>query len=340
MNLIIYTGLKKITMQEPGLQNEVINTLENSITPLLEQYLKPVEENWQPADFLPDSRSESFAKEVRDIQEIAQSMSYDLLVSLIGDTITEEALPNYETWLMSIKGISASSGLSKWVRGWTAEENRHGDLLNRYLYLSGRVDMKQFEISTQYLISDGFDTQAGNDPYQSFIFTSFQELATNISHRRVASQVKKLGDDRLGKICGVIAADEARHANAYKDFINIMLEMDPSGILLAFQEIMKKKIVMPAHNLRGLGDAPGKLFDEFSYAAQRTNVYTTQDYIKILQSLLNEWRIGDLLDLSPDAKRAQDYLMLLPKRLERISSRMKIPQMKFSFKWVSKSNKF
>jgi acyl-[acyl-carrier-protein] desaturase len=24
---------------------------------------------------------------------------------------------------------------------WTSEENRHGDLLNKYLYLSGRVNM-------------------------------------------------------------------------------------------------------------------------------------------------------------------------------------------------------
>ena len=322
-------------MQDFGLQNEVLNTLESSISPLLEQYLKPVEENWQPADFLPDSRSESFIEEVREIQELAQGMSYDLLATLIGDTITEEALPSYETWLMSIKGISESQGLSQWVRSWTAEENRHGDLLNRYLYLCGRVDMKQFEISTQYLISDGFNTQTGRDPYESFIFTSFQELATNISHRRVASQVKKLGDDRLSKICGLIAGDEARHANAYKKFISIILEMDPSGTILAFEQMMKKKVVMPAHNLRGQGDAPGKLFDEFSYAAQRTNVYTTQDYIEILESLLSEWGIEYLRDLSGDAKRAQDYLMLLPKRLERISSRMKIPKGEFRFKWIS-----
>ncbi len=25
-----------------------------------------------------------------------------------------------------------------WTRHWTAEENRHGNLLNKYLYLSGR----------------------------------------------------------------------------------------------------------------------------------------------------------------------------------------------------------
>jgi hypothetical protein len=33
-----------------------------------------------------------------------------------------------------------------WTRRWTAEENRHGDLLNKYLYLSGRVDMRQIEV--------------------------------------------------------------------------------------------------------------------------------------------------------------------------------------------------
>ena len=29
-----------------------------------------------------------------------------------------------------------------WTRAWTAEENRHGDLMNKYAYLSGRVDMR------------------------------------------------------------------------------------------------------------------------------------------------------------------------------------------------------
>ncbi len=33
-----------------------------------------------------------------------------------------------------------------WTRQWTAEENRHGDLLNKYLYLCGKVDMRQIEV--------------------------------------------------------------------------------------------------------------------------------------------------------------------------------------------------
>jgi acyl-[acyl-carrier-protein] desaturase len=32
---------------------------------------------------------------------------------------------------------------AQWVRQWTSEENRHGDLLNKYLYLSGRVNMRE-----------------------------------------------------------------------------------------------------------------------------------------------------------------------------------------------------
>jgi ferritin len=37
------------------------------------------------------------------------------------------------------------NGWSKWIRQWTSEENRHGDLLNKYLYLSGRVNMREVE---------------------------------------------------------------------------------------------------------------------------------------------------------------------------------------------------
>jgi hypothetical protein len=48
------------------------------------------------------------------------------------------------------------NGWSKWIRQWTSE-NRHGDLLNKYLYLSGRVNMREVEMTTQHLISDGFD---------------------------------------------------------------------------------------------------------------------------------------------------------------------------------------
>ena len=201
-------------------RKEVMTTIGESMDEFITKYLRPIEENWQPSDLLPDSKDPNFIDEIKEIQELAHQMDYDLFTVLIGDTITEEALPTYEAWLMGVDGVDQDKGnnWSKWIRAWTAEENRHGDLLNKYLYLSGRVNMREFEITTQYLLADGFDIQTSMDPYRNFVYTSFQETATNISHRRVATFSNKTGNTRLAKICGVIAADEARHANAYKHF--------------------------------------------------------------------------------------------------------------------------
>jgi acyl-[acyl-carrier-protein] desaturase len=317
---------------------EVMQTIEKSMGELLTKYLKPIEENWQPADLLPDAKNPNFFEEVKEIQALAQEMDYDLFAVLIGDTITEEALPTYESWLMCVDGVDSGNGdklgWGQWVRSWTAEENRHGDLLNKYLYLTGRVNMREMEISTQHLINDGFDIQTGRDPYKNFVYTSFQELATNISHRRVASLAKKGGNLRLAKICGVIAADEARHATAYANFIKRIFELDPNEMMLAFENMMKKKIVMPAHFLRETGDKIGDLFTHFSDAAQRVMVYTTQDYIDILESLLKEWDISNITGLNDQSEKARDYLMALPQRLVRISDRLVVPSKRYEFKWI------
>lgn len=316
---------------------EVMQTIEKSMDELLKKYLKPIEENWQPSELLPDSHSPEFFEEITEIQQLAKEMDYDLWAVLIGGAITEEALPTYESWLMNVEGVDqeGNNGWSRWVRAWTAEENRHGDLLNKYLYLSGRVNMREMEISIQHLINDGFDIGTSFDPYRNFVYTSFQELATNVSHRRVATMSKKAGNHRLAKIFGIIAADEARHANAYIDFINRIFKLDPSQAMLAFEDMMKKKIVMPAHFMRETGGTIGELFSHFSEAAQRIMVYTTNDYIDIIESLLKQWNIENIKELNDSAERARDYLMALPNRLKRISERIKIPEKQYEFKWIA-----
>ena len=319
-------------------RREVMKHIEGFMLDNMFNYLKPVEDIWQPTDFLPDSSSPEFYDQVKDLQASARELPYDLMIVLIGDTITEEALPTYESWLATVEGVSKeeTGGWMKWLRHWTGEENRHGDLLNKYLYLSGRVDMRQLEISTQYLIADGFDIQTDRDPYRNFVYTSFQEMATNISHRRVASLSKKSGDNLLAKMCGVIAADEARHANAYQAFIKQILKVDASEALLAFEDMMRKKIVMPAHLLKEAGKTMEATFDHFSNAAQRLGVYTSADYIDIIKHLLKEWQVESLTELNDAGEKARDYLMALPDRLTRIADRMKTPELEYEFAWVKK----
>ena len=318
-------------------RREVMTHIEKYMLEKMGEFLKPIDTIWQPSDLLPDSTRESFVTEIKELQESSAGLSYDLIAVLIGDTITEEALPTYESWLTMVEGVSRDEegGWMKWTRQWTAEENRHGDLLNKYLYLSGRVNMRMMEVSTQYLIADGFDIGTGADPYRNFIYTSFQEMATNISHRRVATQAKQYGDTLLSKMCGVIAADEARHAKAYKYFISKVFEIDPNEAMIAFEDMMRKKIVMPAHFLREVGLRVGQTFGHFTDAAQRLGIYTAMDYVDIMKELIEEWHIESAIDLNEAGEKARDYITNLPSRLIRVAERMKNPMLEYKFSWIN-----
>lgn len=315
---------------------EVMQLLEKKIDSFMNDFLIPVEKIWQPTDLLPHSETDTFIEDVTELREIAKDLPYDFWVVLVGDTITEEALPTYESWLMEVDGVDneGRNGWSKWVRHWTGEENRHGDVLNKYLYLSGRVNMKEVEQTTHHLINDGFDIGTGKDPYKNFVYTSFQELATYVSHNRVAQIAKKFGDKKLHKMCNLIAGDEMRHHLAYSEFVNQIFKVDPSEMMLAFQHMMKLKITMPAHFLRESGEKISTAFEQFSTSAQKLGVYTSMDYVDIMQKLIDKWEIDKINGLTDEAEKARDFIMKLPERMKKISERLILPDETHIFKWV------
>jgi acyl-[acyl-carrier-protein] desaturase len=323
-------------MSSKNVRLEVMRFMEQDIQTFMQDYLIPADKIWQPTDLLPNSESDTFLEDIRELREIAKDLPYDFWVVLVGDTITEEALPTYESWLMEIDGVNNEerNGWAQWIRHWTGEENRHGDVLNKYLYLSGRVNMREVEISTQHLISDGFDIGTSKDPYKNFVYTSFQEMATYVSHNRVSQIAKQYGEKSLAKMCRLIAGDEMRHHTAYAEFVNRIFQVDPSEMMLAFQYMMKQKITMPAHFLRESGNTISTAFDHFSDAAQRIGVYTASDYVDIFQKLIDKWQIDKITSLSDEAEKARDYLMKLPDRMRKISERMVLPKDSHIFSWV------
>lgn len=324
-------------MSSKNVRLEVMKFLEKDVESLIEKYLIPIENIWQPTDFLPNSEGDTFFEEVREIRELSKELPYDFWVVLVGDMITEEALPTYESWLMDVEGIDQvdrENPWGKWIRQWTGEENRHGDVLNKYLYLSGRVNMREIEKTTQYLIADGFDIGTDRDPYKNFVYTSFQELATYVSHNRVAKIAREKGNKQLAKMCKIIAGDEMRHHHAYSEFVERIFKVDPSQMMMAFHYMMKQKITMPAVFLRESGNAISTAFDEFSNTAQRIGVYTSNDYVEILEKLIARWEIDKITNLTDEAEKARDYLMKLPARMYRLADRIKIPENSFQFKWV------
>ena len=207
------------------------------------------------------------------------------------------------------------------------------DLLNKYLYLSGRCDMKAVEQTIHRLIYNGFNANTNNDPYQAMVYTSFQERATKISHVNTGKLADKAGDNTLSRICKTIAGDEARHEKAYKSFMSKIFEADPNGGLKAFEAMMRKQIAMPAL-LMGQGGKKSNLFEDFSAITQKIGVYTTWDYANIIEHLVSVWKIETLTGLKDGAAKAQDYLCTLAARYKRIAERMKLPD-EINLTWLN-----
>jgi acyl-[acyl-carrier-protein] desaturase len=311
-----------------GLQAEV----QREMTLLL-----PVDKAWQPTDYLPDMEAEDWTERVQAFRKQSQDVSDALLVVLVGDMVTEEALPSYAVSLnalvLDLEGNSPKAW-ARWLRGWTAEENRHGDLLNAYLRMTGRVDMRAVEVTVQHLIANGFNPRTYPDPYNGLIYTSFQERATRISHGNVGKLVQGMGDGNLAKICARIAGDEARHEQFYTRMMNEVFNRDPDGAMLAFRHMLRTIVAMPGR-LMFDGRDPD-LFDHFAVVAQRQKVYTVYDYAAIIAHLIQAWDVPNR-KCTGKAAKAQEWLCRQGERYDSVADEVSAeiesrPQHPFS--WI------
>jgi acyl-[acyl-carrier-protein] desaturase len=308
---------------------EVMSMLKDFVAETVDKDLLNPDDCWQPTDFLPDFSKVDVYEEVKQLRERTDCIPDTVITSLVGNMITEEALPSYQTYFNLVvneeRDLTSTNGWVRWSRAWTAEENRHGDLLNKYLYLTGRCDMKAVEQTIHRLISNGFNANTNNDPYQTLVYTSFQERATKISHTNTGKLADKAGDNTLSRICKTIAGDEARHEKAYKSFMSKIFEIDPSGALKSFEQMMRKQIVMPSIAM-GEGSKKPNIFADFSAITQKIGIYTSLDYANIIDHLVTLWKVETLTGLQDGMAKAQDYLCNLSARYKKIAERMKLPE--------------
>lgn len=335
----------------PG-RREALQKLELAIPGMREQTrtaMAGIARVWQPSDMLPSfTEPEKAFEDIRSIQRRARNLSPELLLVLIGDTVTEDGLPLFTSRLFTLHGLPAGErgdaharqgNLQRWFNQWTGEEHRHGELLKMYLRMTGRVDMPAFERTVQLFLEDGMDVGIEADPYKGFIYTSFQELATQRSHMNVAKLAKQQGDPYLAQLCGQIASDEGAHARAYCAFVKTFFEHDPDGMMRALSDMLSKGIVMPAHNMREVDPGgnvlqPGATYEYFSNVAQQLGVYTTKDYAEISAHLLRQWKIGqnnagkwEVLPyeaLREEGQHAQHTIIRIQNVLERLAARANI----------------
>ncbi|PUZ39602.1 hypothetical protein GQ55_9G338100 [Panicum hallii var. hallii] len=296
--------------------------------------LKPVEASWQPSDMLPDPAalgSDGFHAACLELRAGAAEVPDELLVCLVANMVTEEALPTYPSGLNRFEVVRDTTGAdptpwARWIRGWSAEENRHGDVLNRYMHLSGRFDMREVERTVQRLIRDGMSFHAPvRSPYHGFVYLTFQERATAIAHGNTARLVGAPGaaDAALARICGTVAADEKRHEAAYTRIMGKLFEVEPDAAVRAMAYMMHHRIDMPTGFINDGRHSGRDFYDRFIAIAQLAGTYTVSDYRSILEHLIGQWGVKELASgLSGEGRRARDYLCALPNKMQRMEEKV------------------
>jgi acyl-[acyl-carrier-protein] desaturase len=311
--------------------------LEPTVRQLLPQ-LRPVADCWQPSDFLPDLTAEGWQDGVQALRRDAAGLSDEVLVVLVGNIVTEEALPSYQTALNRFAGMTDATGTephawAQWSRGWTAEEKRHGDVTRAYLMLSGRVCLRTVEVTVQHLLRNGFDTCAEGDPYRGLAYASFQEHATKTSWNQLGKICGEQGAPLLHRICGVVAADEARHERVYAALLREVVLRDPDGALEALDATLCRSIVMPARTMHDGHD--GRLFTHFADVGQRIGVYGLRDYAANMDQLIATLGVTSLVGLSGEAERAREAICALPARFRALAEEREArPARPVAFRWI------
>ena len=114
----------------------------------------------------------------------------------------------------------------------------------------------------------------------------------------------------LGSIVNSIAADDAKHYTFYRNVFKEILKIDPTRALQSAAEIM------PAIDMPGLS-MPG--FREMADVVRRVGIYGPRDYKTIVEEAIKFWEIEFLTGLNDIAQKAQEKILSIPKRLEKVA---------------------
>ena len=285
---------------------EVLDDLEEFVGQLMERHVRK-RDLWFPTDLLNENELDDEEAYRQTLRERVKGFPDPLRVALALNLITEEGLPHFHRILAVYLGDD--SHWSRWNNMWTAEEDRHGAVIHDYSRNSAVFDNRSVEQLQYFFIEEGFNPGWDRDPYQVFVYTTLQERATQVSHANTGRLAGE-HEPQLRYILGKVASDEARHFAFYREVFREVLERDPDRALAS------AAAVMPAIDMPAI-DMPG--FKEFADVVRRAGIYGPRDYLKIVQEQIEFWRIESLTGLKETGRVAQEKILGIPKRLQRIA---------------------
>ncbi len=282
--------LMSLTGPERG-EASLLAEIEPAIAKLVDRHLSVAKE-WFPHDYIPYSQGRDFDKEpwTPDQPRLTGIAQTAFEVNLL----TEDNLPSYHHLIRAI--FEKGDGAWKfWVHRWTAEEGRHAIVIRDYLVVTRNIDPVMLERGRMQNMQLGYDRPM--KILRGLAYTSFQELATRVSHQNTG---KYSADPVADRIMSRVAQDENLHMVFYRDALSAAFEVDPSAVVKAIAEEVLT-FEMPGAGITGFVRKAAKMADAGIYDLRI-------HHDDILWPLLRHWRVFERTDLDAEAERARDNL--------------------------------
>ncbi len=288
---------------------EVLRDMEGRVKELMETHERK-RELWLPSDLLsapPDECSDTFLATLR---ERASGIPDHARAAVALNLLTEEGLPHFHRLIAVYLGDD--SHWRVWNNLWTAEEDRHGQVLHDYVRDTHLLKQRRLEEMQFEYLKNGFHPDWDKDPYRVFVYTTVQERATQHSHAETGKIVGQY-EPQLGVVLSHVAKEEARHYTFYRTIFEEILKRDPN------QALHSASFIMPAIDMPGV-TMPG--FKDLADVIRRAGIYGPRDYLRIVQEQIRYWKIETLTELNELGRKAQEKILGIPTRLKRIAEHM------------------
>ena len=162
-----------------------------------------------------------------------------------GFTGVEMYLPDYTSKILHL--VRKSRGRAWFQANWGYEESKHSIALDTWLVRSGKRTQEQVREYGDALLEKEWDMPF-NTPTQMMVYTTLQELATQLNYRRLRELARQENDEALVATLNFIGRDEAAHHKFFKDGVKLLLEEDRDKTLEDIQ-IVLSQFKMPAIDL-------------------------------------------------------------------------------------------
>lgn len=288
---------------------EVLADLEEVVHQLMERH-EAKRILWFPSELLAPAPDTDPDHHIRELRARSAGISLPARVALALNMLTEEGLPHFHRLLATYLG--GDTFWSKWTNLWTAEEDRHGAVLHDYMHDTRILDNPVLERMQFEYLKAGFEPTWDKDPYRVFVYTTLQERATQVSHANTGKLAGSY-EPTIGTVLANVAKEEARHYTFYRTVFKEVLARDPNTALQSAAEIMPS-IDMPGVNMPH--------FREMADVIRRAGIYGPRDYLAIVEEQIRFWAIETLDGLDELGKKAQEKILSIPKRLERVADAM------------------